>query len=217
MSDSQSISYKDITACGLLFPNPDNWLPLDDHSGRACEISVDAYGESHEMVWLFLNYSLLLCKSHGRQIAGIGLPREMYRGLNLSETEIPLFKGHPVLESCILPECDHHLLLIFQGDENRRNPLPAPGSWLPRGRLGASRCLSSIDIGGTNIKAAMAFLEGAIEVCRKRAYQVDTIISPWDINTAYPGGIPSRLLGIDWAPDLFSPFDLRIGLEYHQG
>ena len=89
MSDSPIVTLREITAYGASFPDPHGWLPLNEHSGRACELSVDASGASHELVWLFLNYALHLCKSHDLPVAGIGLPYKMYRDLNVSATEAP--------------------------------------------------------------------------------------------------------------------------------
>ena len=72
MSDSLVVTPREIAVYDASFPDPHDWLPLDEHSGRACELFVDANGASQEMVWLFLSYALHLCKSHERPVAGIG-------------------------------------------------------------------------------------------------------------------------------------------------
>ncbi|MDE2280578.1 MAG: hypothetical protein KGK04_13470 [Xanthomonadaceae bacterium] len=216
MSDSSVVTPREIAACGASFPDLHDWLPLNEHSGRAHELAVDASGASHEMIWLFLDYALHLCKSHERPVAGIGLPDKMYRGLNISATETPSYQGHHVLQSCIRLGCDDHLLLMFEGDENVRSPLPSPESWLPRGRLGTRGCFSTIALSGVSMNAAMVFLEDAFEVCREREYKVDAISLPWNPRITYPGGLPSKFHGIDWIPDDWSPCQPRIGLEFHQ-
>lgn len=216
MNGSQTITDREITALGLSFPDPNDWLPLNDHSGRACEVSIDASGAPHELVWLFLNYVLHVCGSHGRAIASIGLPDDMYRGLDVFEPETTSFNGHHLSPSSIRLGCDDHLFLMLEGGGNDQSPLPSPKSWLPRGTLGTRGCSSTIDICGINVSAATAFLVDVIDLCRKRDYVVDAVRLPWDPRTAYPSGMPLELQGIDWVADDWSPLFPRLGLEFHQ-